>query len=150
MNMEDLELAEAIRSFNRFYTEAIGSLAEDHEGLAVTLGQSRVLYTINSLESPQVNDVAEALDLDLAYTSRLLGALEDAKLIRRTIAPDDRRQRVVTATAKGLRLLGEIEDRSNRRVLRLVDHLDDDERAQLLDHLDHVRQLLTTTEASDA
>ena len=120
-------LAERIRLFNRRYTEAIGSLDDRHEGLDVTLVQSRLLYTIGSLHEPPVNQIADELGLDLAYTSRVLGTLEDAKLIRRTISADDRRQRVVALTAKGRRLLDEIERRSNQRVLALVRHLDADE-----------------------
>jgi len=115
--VEDRELAERIRAFNRLYTQAIGSLDDRHEGLDVTLAQSRVLFTIRSMEAPQVNQIAEVLGLDLAYTSRVLGTLEDRLLIRRTIAAEDRRQRVVALTPKGRRLLDEIERRSNQRCL---------------------------------
>jgi DNA-binding MarR family transcriptional regulator len=141
--MEDRLLAERIRMFNRRYTEAIGSLDDRHEGLDVTLVQSRLLYTIGSLREPSVNQISDVLALDLAYTSRVLGTLEDAKLIRRTISGDDRRQRVVALTAKGRRLLDEIERRSNQRVLALVGHLGPDDIERLLDAMDTIRVLIT-------
>ena len=144
--IEGRALAERIRLFNRRYTEAIGSLDDRHEGLDITLVQSRLLYTIGSLQEPPVNQIADELGLDLAYTSRVLGTLEDDKLIRRTISKVDRRQRVVTLTAKGRRLLDEIERRSNQRVLALVQHLDAAELQHLLDAMDTIGALITTTE----
>ena len=135
-------LAEQIRGFNRLYTQAIGSLDDRHEGLDVTLAQSRMLFTIGSLHESQVNQIADMLGLDLAYTSRVLGTLEDARLIRRTISTVDRRQRVVALTAKGRRLLAEIERRSNRRVLALVSHLEPADLDRLLDAMDTIGTLL--------
>jgi DNA-binding MarR family transcriptional regulator len=142
--VDDQAIAERIRSFNRLYTQAIGSLDDRHEGLDVSLAQSRMLYTIGSLGESHVNELADSLGLDLAYTSRVLGTLEDGKLIRRTISKTDRRQRVVTLTAKGRRLLEEIYRRSNQRVLALVAHLDDDELQHLLDAMDTIGVLIAT------
>ncbi len=136
-------MAEQIRAFNRLYTQAIGSLDDRHEGLDVSLAQSRMLFTIGSLHESQVNQIADTLGLDLAYTSRVLGTLEDARLIRRTISAADRRQRVVALTAKGRRLLAEIERRSNQRVLALVDHLAQADLERLLDAMDTIGTLLS-------
>ena len=138
-----LARAEALRSFNRFYTEAIGALSDQHEGLSVNLGQSRMLYTIAALGAPEVSQLASALQLDLAYTSRTLGTLEDAKLVRRTTSRDDRRRRIVQLTASGRRTLAELEQRSNTRMLRLVEHLDEAEVIALLESMDRIRTLLT-------
>ncbi len=142
-------MAERIRAFNRQYTQAIGSLDDRHEGLDVSLAQSRLLFTIASLRDPQVNRIADVLGLDLAYTSRVLGTLEDAELIRRTISAGDRRQRVVTLTPAGRRLLDEIERRSNQRAVALVRHLDPEERERLLDAMDTIGVLLTRQDTND-
>lgn len=137
------EIAEAIRSFNRFFTEAIGSLDEQHEGLDATLAGSRILFTVRSLDVAQVGQIADALHLDLAYTSRVLGVLEDSGLVRRTISKADRRQRDVRLTPKGGRLLAEIERRSNARVLAMVDHLRSEDIERLLAAMDTIRTLIT-------
>jgi DNA-binding MarR family transcriptional regulator len=144
--MDDIGLAEEIRGFNRFYTEAIGSLADQHEGLTVSLAQSRLLFTVTALDGGQVSEIADRLGLDLAYTSRVLGTLEDRNLVRRTISPTDRRQRVVRVTPKGRRLLAEIETRSNTSALNLVAHLDDDRLARLLDAMKTIETLITNKE----
>lgn len=144
--MADLEIAERIRAFNRLYTQAIGSLDDKHEGLAVTLGQSRLLFTIRSLEQPSVNDIADALGLDLAYASRLLGSLEDGAFVKRTVSPEDRRRRVVALTPKGARLLARIEQRSNQRVLALFDHLSSADTQRLLEAMDTIAALINERE----
>ena len=146
--MDGRALAKQIRAFNRLYTQAIGSLDDRHEGLDVSLAQSRMLFTIGSLHESQVNQIADTLGLDLAYTSRVLGTLEDARLIRRTISTADRRQRVVALTAKGRRLLAEIERRSNQRVLALVDHLAQADLERLLDAMDTIGTLLARKDSN--
>jgi DNA-binding MarR family transcriptional regulator len=148
--VDSLALAEALRSFNRFYTEAIGALSDRHEGVAVNLAQARVLYTVAALGTPDVSQLADALQLDLAYTSRTLGTLEDAKLVRRSTSRGDRRRRIVQLTASGRRTLAELERRSNARMLRLVEHLDELEVTELLESMDRIRTLLTDRGRPDA
>lgn len=146
----DDELAERLRAFNRFFTERIGALDDQHEGLDVTLGESRLLFTIRELESAHPGAVADRLELDLAYTSRLLGRLEDRRMIKRSVSATDRRQRVVELTAGGRRLLATIERRSNARVLDLVDHLDARELDELTSAMSTIQTLLSKRETSRA
>lgn len=142
LDMDDLALATELRSFNRFYTENIGALDDAHEGLDITLGQSRVLFSIAQLIAPQMSTVAQTLKLDTAYASRLIGSMEDRKLVRRVTSTRDRRRRSVTLTAAGRALLDRVEKRSNRRMLALVSHLDTHERAQLLTAMQLIQHLL--------
>ena len=147
--VDSLGLAEELRSFNRFYTETIGALSERHEGLDLNLGQARMLYTVDALEAPAVSELAEALQLDLPYTSRLLGVLEDAKLLRRTTSRGDRRRRIVRLTTGGQRLVAEMIRRSNARMLGLVEHLDDPEIVEMLECMARIRVLLTEVGTRD-
>ena len=142
--MDDLVLATELRSFNRFYTESIGALDDAHEGLDITLAQSRVLYTIAQLAAPEISAVADALNLDSAYASRIIGSLEDRKLVRRATSTQDRRRRSVKLTATGRTLLDRVEKRSNRRMLGLVAHLDTYAQSELLVAMHLIQQLLTT------
>ncbi len=131
-----------MRAFNRFYTELIGALDDCHEGLALTLAESRCLFTIRRLGAPDVGGIAVALGLDLGYVSRLVSRLERAGRIRRTPADDDRRRRVVTLTAIGEDLLAEVERRSSARMDALSVHLRPHEMKELLMSMDTIRVLL--------
>ena len=142
--MDELVLATKLRSFNRFYTESIGALDDTHEGLDISLAQSRVLYTVAQLVAPEISAVADALKLDTAYASRIIGSLEDRKLVRRATSTQDRRRRSVKLTAIGRTLLDRVEKRSNRRMLGLVAHLDTHAQAELLAAMHLIQQLLNT------
>ena len=142
--MDELVLATKLRSFNRFYTESIGALDDTHEGLDISLAQSRVLYTVAQLVAPEISAVADALKLDTAYASRIIGSLEDRKLVRRATSTQDRRRRSVKLTAIGRTLLDRVEKRSNRRMLGLVAHLDTHAHAELLAAMHLIQQLLNT------
>jgi DNA-binding MarR family transcriptional regulator len=144
--VDDIALAERVRAFNRFYTETIGALDDRHEGLAVTLVQSRMLYKIATTDQPQVGQIARALRLDIPYASRVLGLLEDRRLIRRKLSATDRRQRIVELTPAGRRTLAKIEQRSNERVLGLTAQLSDAAVTDLLAAMDSIQHLLTEKE----
>jgi DNA-binding MarR family transcriptional regulator len=134
-----------MRAFNRFYTERIGALDERHEGLDLTIAESRCLFTIRRLESADVGQVATELGLDLGYVSRLLSRLEGAGRVTRSRAEDDGRRRVVTLTDEGARLLEEVERRSNARMDALTAHLRGTEVTRLLEAMDTIRALLDRT-----
>ncbi len=131
-----------MRAFNRFYTEQIGALDERHEGLALTIAESRCLFTIRRLDEPDIGRIAEALGLDLGYVSRLVSRLERAGRVRRSPADDDRRRRVVTLTRKGEDLLADVERRSNARMDALTAHLRAADVKELLQAMETIRRLL--------
>jgi DNA-binding MarR family transcriptional regulator len=135
-------LARRMRAFNRFYTERIGSLDDRHEGVDLTLAESRTLFTVRALEAPELGHIAGALGLDLGYTSRLVTRLERAGRLRRRPAPADRRRRVVTLTPAGEALFTEVERRSDARMDALTAHLRPAQRTELLAAMDTIRRLL--------
>lgn len=131
-----------MRAFNRFYTERIGALDDRHEGLALTLAESRCLFTIRRFGAPDLSSISDVLGLDLGYVSRLVSRLERADRIRRTPADDDRRRRLVTLTPGGAGLLDEVERRSNDRMDALAAHLRTSEKKELLMAMNTIRRLL--------
>jgi DNA-binding MarR family transcriptional regulator len=133
-----------MRAFNRFYTELIGALDDRHEGLDLTLAESRCLLTIDRLGSPDMGHIAQTLGLDLGYVSRLVSRLERAGRVQRKRADDDHRRKVVTLTDGGTSLLAEVVDRSNTRMERITAHLNKREVSELLRAMDTIRDLLAS------
>lgn len=131
-----------MRAFNRFYTERIGALDERHEGLALTIAESRCLFTVRRLGAPDIGRIAEALGLELSYVSRLVSRLERAGRLRREPADDDRRRRIVSLTTAGEELLQEVERRSNARMDELTAHLSPREVKELLAAMNTIHRLL--------
>ncbi len=131
-----------MRAFNRFYTERIGALDERHEGLGLTLAESRCLFTIDRLHHPDIGQIAQSLDLDLGYASRLVSRLQRSGCVTRSRAAGDHRRRVVTLTPAGADLLAEVARRSNARMGALIAHLSASEVKELLQAMDTIRRII--------
>ena len=111
---------EAIRRFNRFYTQRIGVLHEDYLHSPLSLSQVRVLYEAHRDPPPAAVELARDLDLDAAYLSRVLKGFARAGLVRRTASRGDGRKSLVSLTAKGRRTLAALQDRSRAEVAALL------------------------------
>jgi DNA-binding MarR family transcriptional regulator len=135
-------VAAQIRRFNRLYIDLIGALDDRHEGLDLTLAESRCLFTIDRLGNPDVGLIAQTLRLDLGYASRLVSRLERAGRVRRTRASDDHRRKVVTLTDAGAVLLAEVARRSDSRMDAITAHLTRHEVARLLRAMHTIHDLL--------
>jgi DNA-binding MarR family transcriptional regulator/GNAT superfamily N-acetyltransferase len=135
-------LVAALRGFNRFYTEAIRVLGDEHLGTGLTLGQARVLFEIGALDSVEVHDLRMHLDLDAGYLSRTLSALGNAGLISTMPSHRDRRVKRVTLTRCGKQKLGLLERRSEQAAARWLQRLDGDAQHRLVAAMDEIQRLL--------
>jgi DNA-binding MarR family transcriptional regulator/N-acetylglutamate synthase-like GNAT family acetyltransferase len=134
--------AAGVRRFNRFYTRRIGLLSTRHLHSPYSLAEARVLYEVAHRDRPTATQLAEALELDPGYLSRLLSGLRQRGLLTARAAPDDRRHRHLALTARGRRTFGMLDARATSEIAGLLGHLTDAEREQLLVSLDTVAALL--------
>ena len=75
------EQIEAVRAFNRFYTDFLGLLNQDLYGAPVTLGEARVLLEIGHAPGIRARDLMGLLSMDRGHLSRTLGRLEQRGFI---------------------------------------------------------------------
>ncbi|MEO8705014.1 MAG: bifunctional helix-turn-helix transcriptional regulator/GNAT family N-acetyltransferase [Kofleriaceae bacterium] len=104
----DLQVAE-MRQFNRFYTRLIGVLDEGHLASKHSLVEVRVLYELAHGAGPTATALCDALALDPGYTSRILRGLQAQNLVSRRRSPADGRQVQLELTARGKRLVTELD-----------------------------------------
>jgi len=117
-----------LRAFNRFYTNVLGLLRDGLLDTPYSLPESRVLFELGSDQVASPTELAERLQLDLGYVSRLLARLERRGLVTWRRSKEDRRRKVVSLTNEG------------RRAFRLLDKKSSDEIRQLLERLGEDRQ----------
>ena len=101
---------ESVRSFNRFYTRRIGVLSRHLLDSSFSLTQARVLFELAHGPSTTAGALAETLDLDAGYLSRMLGAFEDDGLIERVQSEADGRQWEISLTTPGRRAFASLDD----------------------------------------
>ncbi len=131
----------AVRRFNRLVTLQAGALDDHFLGRARPLGASRVLYEIGSAGA-DLRDLRRRLSMDPGYASRLIAALEREGLIRVERAAEDRRVRTARLTPAGRREVREMDRRSDRAAVGLLEALPASQRARLVAAMDEVHRLL--------
>ena len=124
--------AEAVREFNRFYTRRIGALGA-HLGTAFSLTEARVLYELAHRERPTAGEIAETLELDRGYLSRLLRAFKKRGLIRTKVSPDDRRQTLLQITTAGRRAFAPLDTGARKGIVEMLEPLPAAQQQRVLD-----------------
>lgn len=92
---------DAVRRFNRFYTQKLGVLSEGFLDTPFSLTEARVLHTLAHRDGATATWLGRELDLDAGYLSRILRDFERQGLIIRQQSPQDGRQTLISLTAAG-------------------------------------------------
>ena len=114
---------DAVRHFNRAYTRRIGLLNRGLLKSEFTLVEARILYELAHREGTTASALAEFLELDAGYLSRLLSGLAKRGLISRKPSVDDRRATLLELTPAGRDAFAELDRRSRAEVGEMLERL---------------------------
>jgi DNA-binding MarR family transcriptional regulator/N-acetylglutamate synthase-like GNAT family acetyltransferase len=140
---------EAVRRFNRFYTQRIGVLHEGLLGSEFSLAEARVLYELARRERPTASELVRDLGLDPSYLSRILQSFETQGLLRRSPATDDARRRLLTLTARGRKAFAPLDARSRAEIGAMLAPLANSEQNRLIDAMDAIESALAGSSAEN-
>jgi len=140
--MQNQDLIERIRSFNRFYTNIIGLLDQHFLDSPFSLIEGRVLYEICNTEECSAKKIRENIVIDEGYLSRILDSFSKRGLIRKTRSATDGRLRIIVPTQKGKTEFANLNANSNHLISQLIEKLSKEERADLLNKMEAIRVLL--------
>jgi DNA-binding MarR family transcriptional regulator/GNAT superfamily N-acetyltransferase len=140
----------AVRAFNRFYTQKIGVLDEGLLASPYSLAEVRVLYELAQREHATATVLRQALGLDAGYLSRMVARLAARRLVTRRPSPDDRRESLLSLSARGREVFAKLDARSNAGVAQLIGPLDGGRRRELLTSMRTIETLLGAGGASGA
>ncbi|MCF3640546.1 helix-turn-helix domain-containing GNAT family N-acetyltransferase [Rhizobium sp. TRM95111] len=116
---------EAVRAFNRFYTNRIGVLDRAYLDTPYTLTEARVIYELAAQGTTSASRLTEELSLDPAYLSRMLKGFSDAGLVEAWRDPADGRGRILSLTLRGRAVAAELAQRSRESIGTLLAPLGD-------------------------
>lgn len=139
---------EAVRRFNRFYTQRIGVLNEGLLDSPFSLTEVRVLYELAHRKRVTASDLATSLGLDKGYLSRILKRFRAKRWIARSASRDDARSRWLVLTPAGRRAFAPLERRSRKEVRAMLAGLDDAKRERVLSAMSVVRDALAPEPAT--
>jgi len=115
------ELIDAVRRFNRFYTQKIGVLGEGLAETQFSLTEARVLYEVAHARHPvTAAGLSQLLALDPGYLSRILQGFERKKFLSRKPATHDRRQMQLALTAAGRKAFAALDRRTVQDLRKLL------------------------------
>lgn len=134
-----------IRAFNRDYTRRIGVLSEGLLDSPYSLTEVRVMYEIAHRSGVTAAELADDLELDRGYLSRLLKGFETKKLLARAASVDDGRRQHLRLTPAGLRVFEPLERRSQEQVKGMLAALDEDRRRAFLGAMEVIQRALGDT-----
>lgn len=94
------------------------------------------------MESTSPSHLAERLQLNLGYVSRVLSGLKERGLVRGETSPDDGRRQVVSLTRQGREAFKLLDDRSSEQIGELLSGLSADAQDALMSSITVIEALL--------
>jgi DNA-binding MarR family transcriptional regulator/N-acetylglutamate synthase-like GNAT family acetyltransferase len=140
----------AVREFNRFYTRQIGLLNERLYETEFSLTEARIVYEIAHREGCSATELGTYLGLDPGYLSRLLSRLEKVGLLERTQAKADRRQLLLSLSARGRDLFAKMDATSAGEIGSLLSRISPPQQKLLVRAMSQVRAILGDAPKSQA
>jgi DNA-binding MarR family transcriptional regulator/GNAT superfamily N-acetyltransferase len=140
--------ASAFRHFNRVYTRYLGTLSEGFLRTEYSLAEGRVLYELatrsrkGTVEEPQAKAIADALDIDAGYLSRILSKFEKAGLLDRRTSSDDSRAANLLLTPRGRAAFRTLNLRAEKQARALLRSLPTPDRARFIGATQTIEQVV--------
>ena len=133
---------DAVRRFNRFYTQHVGALHTSFVGSPFPLPEARLVYEIGRRSETSASELGRDLDLDLGYLSRLLQSLRRRGIVQGKPAPSDARTSLLSLTDKGRKSFAMLDERSREHVTAMLARLPNGRRTQLVGAMQAIETLL--------
>ena len=101
-------------------------------GIEISLVQSHILYEIDRLKEPSVQQVADALAMDITTFSRQVQTLVKMNLVKKTPYPEDRRIHILSLTTEGKNVAAKIDAEIKQYLNEVFSHMSPFERETVL------------------
>lgn len=143
MEQRTRQQAEVVRQFNRFYTVHLGLLRGRYLDTDYSLSESRMMYELSQHPGCTANHLRTTLGLDAGYMSRMVRSLTERGLVEGVRSEQDKRATLLNLTAAGHGVIADINHRASAETVRMLDQLGEAQRAQLLEAMSKVREILS-------
>ncbi|WP_010269099.1 MarR family winged helix-turn-helix transcriptional regulator [Paenibacillus senegalensis] len=114
---------------------------------AIRLSESarRTLALLHEIRCAIVSDLSDELNISRPNMTPLLDKLAEQGLVSRLPCGVDRRQIYVQITAKGDELCREYQQLITSKIKEMIDHLDEEELREMIEHMKRLKSILIKT-----
>lgn len=131
-----------IRAFNRFYTNALGVLAQAYLETPYTLTEARIIYELGAGDGLTAAALNRDLNLDPAYLSRILKKFRVDGLVDSRPDPSDQRSQRLTVTDRGQVLYRDLAQRARLQIARQLGDITPDQQQRIVTAMATIRTIL--------
>lgn len=131
-----------IRRFNRYYTRILGVFDQKVFNLDYSMIEMRILGEIGRHPSITANELTKWLNIKKSYLSRKLSKLERESYIFKEKDSEDSRSLQLYLTDKGKELNSYMEEQSDKKVLALLEPLDQESYQELVAAMNTIEKIL--------
>lgn len=131
-----------IRRFNRYYTRILGVFDQKVFNLDYSMIEMRILGEIGRHPSITANELTKWLNIKKSYLSRKLSKLERESYIFKEKDSEDSRSLQLYLTDKGKELNSYVEEQSDKKVLALLEPLDQESYQELVAAMNAIEKIL--------
>lgn len=146
--MKNPTAVEAIRAFNRFYTNIIGVIDRHILGSPFSLTEVRIMLEVFRRPGCNARKIKETLEVDEGYLSRTIDKLVKQGLIRKRQSENDGRMFVLSLSTKGRNVFSELDKEAGAAIEAIIGHLSDSEVAEIIAHMRRIQEILARVENS--
>jgi DNA-binding MarR family transcriptional regulator/GNAT superfamily N-acetyltransferase len=137
-----LHNVEAVRQFNRFYTQQIGVLREGLLNSDFSLTEVRILYELAQREHLTASELGKDLGLDAGYLSRILRGFKKRGLIDSKVSEVDGRQFLLQLTKQGKKSFAPLNAGAQQEIGEMLNKLSAAEQSRLIEAMNTIANLL--------
>lgn len=132
----------SIRSFNRNYTKLLGILNKKVLDTPLSWTEGRIILEIYFNQDKTPIEVANHLNLDKSYTSRILKRFEKNELLYKSPSSTDLRSKKINLTTKGTKLAQQLDERSDQQIKDLLINLSPQQQQEFYEAVKTIDKLL--------
>ncbi|EOR25253.1 winged helix-turn-helix transcriptional regulator [Cytobacillus oceanisediminis] len=108
----------------------------------VSLVQSHILFEVDRIKNPSLNDLSSSLGLDNSTLSRHIQGLVDRNLVSRIQSSTDRRYVTITLTSEGKKYEDDIAKQMNIYNQEILSNIPVNKRGQVLESIDLILEAM--------
>ena len=101
-------------------------------GIDISLIQSHILYEVDKMTRPSMQEAAEVLGTDITTFSRQVQSLIKLNFLKKTPHPDDRRVHILSLTTEGKYVATTIDHQMNAYLNEVFSHMNEFEKETVI------------------